>query len=134
MTLTAMLLAIASLTTAQATPSTPIDTGAPVTRACAAPARTGTFRVVATRANSTFSRPAMLVLENINGCLEITFVTDNVAPVIIDQLRVSADSVTGSIKLDTGAAIVALQFDGSNVSGSIHQGRQQWLLEGRRTS
>jgi hypothetical protein len=134
MTLTAMLLAIAALSAGQAKTSTPIDTGAPATHACAAPARTGTFRIVATRANSTFSRPAMLVLENINGCLEITFVTDNVAPVIIDQLRVSADTVTGSIKLDTGAAEVALQFDGATVSGSIHQGRQQWLLAGRRTS
>ncbi len=134
MTLTAMLLAIATLAAGPAKNSTPIDTGAPATRACAAPARTGTFRVVATRVNSTFSRPAMLVLENINGCLEITFVTDNVAPVIIDQLHVSADTVTGSIKLDTGAAEVALQFNGAAVSGSIHQGRQQWLLEGRRTS
>jgi hypothetical protein len=134
MTLTAMLLAIASLTTTQARPSTPIDTGAPAAHACVAAARTGTFRVIATRANSTFSRPAMLVLENINGCLEITFITDNVAPVVIDQLRASADTVTGSIKLDTGAAEVALQFSGTNVSGSIHQGRLQWLLEGRRTS
>ena len=134
MTLTAMLLAIAALSAGQAKTSTPIDTGAPAAHACAAPARTGTFRIVATRANSTFSRPAMLVLENINGCLEITFVTDNVAPVIIDQLRVSADTVTGSIKLDTGAAEVALQFDGATVSGSIHQGRPVATAAGRRTS
>ena len=138
MTLTAMLLAIATLASGPANRSTQIDTGAPARlpapRACVAPARTGTFRVVATRANSTFSRPALLVLENIDGCLEITFVTDNVAPVIIDRLQATADSVKGSIRLDTGAADVALQFTGTNVSGSIHQGRLQWVLEGRRTS
>lgn len=134
MTLTAMLLAIATLASGPANRSTRTDTGAPAPRTCVAPSRTGTFRVVATRANSTFSRPALLVLENIDGCLEITFVTDNVAPVIIDQLHETADSVSGSIRLDTGAADVALQFTGTNVSGSIQQGRLQWVLQGRRTS
>ena len=134
MTLTAMLLSIAALASGPANHSTRIDTGAPAPRTCIAPSRTGTFPIVATRANSTFSRPALLVLENIDGCLEITFVTDNVAPVIIDQLHATADSVKGSIRLDTGAADVALQFNGADVSGSIQQGRLEWVLQGRRTS
>lgn len=134
MTLSAMLLVIATLASGPANRSPRTDTGAPAPRACVTPSRTGTFRVVATRANSTFSRPALLVLENIDGCLEITFVTDNVAPVIIDQLHADADSVKGSIRLDTGAADVSLQFSGTDVSGSIQQGRLEWVLQGRRTS
>ena len=77
---------------------------------------------------------AMLVLENIQGCLEVTFVTDGVGPAIIDGLSLSGDTLKGSLRLSTGTAKVSFQFSDKNVNGSIVEGRHEWSLEGQRTS
>src|SRR5437016_2398370 len=65
----------------------------PAAQACIAPDRTGTFRLTAVKTNGSDPQPAMLVLENIDGCLEVTFVTDERAPAIVDELSLSGDTL-----------------------------------------
>ncbi len=101
---------------------------------CIAPAHTGAFRVTTSRTDGTDPRPAMLVLENINGCLEVNFVTDETSPAIMDQLALDGDMLKGAINLQQGVATVSLQFNGNNVAGSIVTGHQTWRLDGRRTT
>lgn len=101
---------------------------------CVAPSRTGTFRMMTTRLDGTFVRPALLVLENIDGCLEATFVTDDASPAIIDRLKVDGNDLSGALKLPSGEAKFAVHFGESTIDGSITEGRQQWKFEGRRTS
>lgn len=101
---------------------------------CLAPDRTGTFRLTAVKANGTEPQPAMLVLENIDGCLEVTFVTDERAPAIIDELTQTGDTLNGMLRLSTGTAKVSLKFTPIGVNGSITKGHDEWRLEGRRTS
>jgi hypothetical protein len=74
------------------------------------------------------------MLENIQGCLEVTFVTDGHGPAIIDHLTVSGDTIKGSLRLSTGTATVSFKFSDKDVAGSIVEGRREWTLEGRRTS
>ncbi|HVX42148.1 MAG TPA: hypothetical protein VHB25_21485 [Gemmatimonadaceae bacterium] len=104
------------------------------TKSCVAPQRTGTFRVVTKSANGAVGAPAILMLENIDGCLEATYVTDESSPVLIDDLDLRGDSLEGSMRTSSGAAKVTLDFEGSHVAGSIVRGRQKWLVEGRKTS
>src|SRR6185503_11593492 len=107
---------------------------APAQASCVSPARTGTFRMMTTRLDGTYVRPALLVLENIEGCLEATFVTDGSSPAIIDHLKVDGNDLTGALKLPTGEAKFSVHFSESTIDGSITEGRQQWKVEGRRTS
>jgi hypothetical protein len=106
----------------------------PEARACIAPDRTGTFRLTAVKVNGTEPQPAMLVMENIDGCLEVTFVTDERAPAIVDELSLNGDTLNGSLRLSTGAAKVSLKFTPTGIAGSITKGHDEWRLEGRRTS
>ena len=46
------------------------------TRACITPTRTGTFRLLALSKKGNEPNTAILMLENIQGCLEVTFVAD----------------------------------------------------------
>lgn len=104
------------------------------TKSCVAPQRTGTFRVITKATNGAVGSPAILMLENIDGCLEATYVTDESSPVLIDELNVSGNSLKGSMRTSSGAAKVTLDFDGTMVEGSIVQGHRTWLVEGRKTS
>jgi hypothetical protein len=104
------------------------------TRSCVTPDRTGTFRIIATRAGGTDGVPALLLLENINGCLEATFVTDDRAPVAIDQLVQSANTLEGRINVTGGPAVLTVRFDDTHVAGSIVAKKQEWKIEGRKTS
>lgn len=101
---------------------------------CVAPARTGTFRMMTMLLDGTYVRPALLVLENIDGCLEATFVTDGSSPAIIDRLKIDGNDLTGALKLPNGEAKFSVHFGESTIDGSITEGRQQWKVEGRRTS
>ena len=112
--------------------SIPVDSVA--TRTCVSPTRTGTYRVLAVSTKGKEPRAAMLVLENIQGCLEVTFVTDGVGPAVIDRLSLSDNTLKGSLQLSTGTAQVSFQFSDKEVAGSIVEGRHEWKLEGRRTS
>jgi hypothetical protein len=46
----------------------------------------------------------------------------------------TADTLKGNLKLSSGAAKLSLQFVGSGVAGTIVQGRNQWSVEGHKTS
>ena len=77
---------------------------------------------------------AILMLENIQGCLEVTFVTEGNGPAIIDHVSLTGDTLKGSLRLTTGTAAVSFKFSDRDVAGSIVEGRREWTLEGRRTS
>jgi len=111
----------------------PVDSGA-TTSTCITPTRTGTFRLLAMSKRGNEPNAAILMLENIQGCLEVTFVTDGHGPAIIDHLTVSGDTIKGSLRLSTGTATVSFKFSDKDVAGSIVEGRREWTLEGRRTS
>ena len=109
-----------------------VDSGA--TRTCISPTRTGTFRLLAMSKRGNEPNTAILMLENIQGCLEVTFVTDGNGPSIIDHVSISGDTMRGSLRLSTGTATVSFKFSDKDVAGSIVEGRREWTLEGRRTS
>jgi hypothetical protein len=114
--------------------ATHIDPVRPVpTRSCAAPAHTGTFRVTAMTADSTNSKVGMIILENIDGCLEASMITDEGGPAIIDHLMIAGDTITGSIRMTSGIGRVSLNVSQVGIAGSITEGRHQWRLAGRRT-
>ena len=103
-------------------------------KTCVAAERTGTFRVVTKKSGGTALGLGLVLLENIDGCLEATFITDDAGPAIIDGLSLSGDTLKGNLKLSSGSAKVSLQFIGTGVAGSIVQGRNEWTVEGRKTS
>lgn len=105
-----------------------------VPAACVSPERTGTFRVFATKPDGSQALPAMLILENIEGCLEATFVTENRGPAIIDHLSVAGDTLEGSLNVIGNRAHVTFRFDGSTVAGTIVDRREEWRVQGKRTS
>ena len=101
---------------------------------CVAPEHTGTFRVVAASASATGGRPGLFVLENIGGCLEAMYITDDAAPAVIDGLSLNGDTLKGALRTSKGVAKVSLRFTGASLAGSIIQGREEWRVEGKRTS
>jgi hypothetical protein len=117
-------------------PSSPAPRAHPhvASTACVSPERTGTFRVFATKPDGSQALPALLILENIEGCLEATFVTDSRGPAIIDHLSVAGDTLKGSLNVIGNPAQVTFRFDGSTVAGTIVDRRQEWRVEGKRTS
>jgi hypothetical protein len=133
MTLSATILAFA-LIAAPAKPDTTPATRVEPAKSCVAAERTGTFRVTTQKPGGKDLRLGLIVLENIDGCLEATFITDNASPAAIDGLTFSDNTLRGALRLSTGSAKVSLQFVGSNVEGSIVQGRNEWTVAGRRTS
>ena len=102
-------------------------------KACISPEQTGTFRLVATKTDGTSGALALLLLENINGCLEATFVTDERGPAAIDSLSFTNGTLTGRLNVTGEFAKLTAKFDGTNVAGSIVAKKAQWRLEGRKT-
>jgi len=82
MTLATALLAFA-LTSGESAQARAITVDSAAAQSCITPARTGTYRILAISKKGNEPRAAMLVLENIQGCLEVTFVTDGVGPAIL---------------------------------------------------
>ncbi|HWH50402.1 MAG TPA: hypothetical protein VN651_02590 [Gemmatimonadaceae bacterium] len=101
---------------------------------CITPAQTGTYRVVAMKPDSSSARQAMLVLENIDGCLEASLITDDRGPAVINRVVISGDTLRGSVRTESGNGTIELRFTPTEVTGSIVDGRQHWRLAGRRTS
>jgi len=133
MTLATALLAFA-LTSGESAHARAIPVDSAAAQSCITPARTGTYRILAISKKGNEPRAAMLVLENIQGCLEVTFVTDGVGPAIIDRLSLTENTLKGSMRLSTGTATVSFQFSDKDVTGSIVEGKHEWKLDGRRTS
>lgn len=103
-------------------------------RACASPARTGTFRVTAVTTDSTNAKVGMILLENVDGCLEASMITDDNGPAIIDHLAVADDMITGSVRMTNGFGRVSLRVSDASIAGSIIEGRHEWKLAGKRTN
>jgi hypothetical protein len=103
-------------------------------RSCMAPAKTGTFRLTAMTPDSTNAKVGILLLENVEGCLEATFVMDDSGPAIIDHLSLAGDEITGSVRMTQGMARVSLRVNETSVAGSIVDGHREWRLSGKRTS
>lgn len=104
------------------------------TRSCAAPERTGTFRVTAMTRDSTNSKVGIILLENVEGCLEASMVTDENGPSIIDHLAITGDMISGSIRMTSGLGRVSLRVSDTGINGSIVQGRHEWSVTGKRTN
>jgi hypothetical protein len=137
MFIVAQMVAAAVIASAPAVPSrpSPATAAARPAAACVAPEHTGTFRVTASRADGTDGTVAVLLLENIEGCLEATFITDGSSPAAIDHLMKDGDSLRGRLSVSGAAETqITLRFDGTNVEGSIVGKRQTWKLAGRKTS
>ncbi|HXT16381.1 MAG TPA: hypothetical protein VN706_12165 [Gemmatimonadaceae bacterium] len=102
--------------------------------ACPTPTQTGTYRFTALTKDSTNAKIGMIVLENIEGCLEATMLTDDAGPAIIDHLAVNDGVLTGVLRVSNGMAKVTLRFTPSGIAGSIVDGKKEWNLAARRTS
>ena len=124
-----LLSALAALAIAAAPVHTPA-TG----YACSAPAQTGTYRITAFARDSSVARIGIIVLENVEGCLEATLVTDDGHPAIIERVSIKDDVLTGLIRVRSGDAAVKLHFSGKSLDGTIGEGKSAWTLAGRRTS
>ena len=134
MFIVAQLVAAAVIASAPVVPSPTTTTLRPAA-ACVAPEHTGSFRVTASRPDGTNGTLAVLLLENIEGCLEATFITDGSNPAAIDHLMKEGDSLRGRLNVSGAAETqITLRFDGTNVQGSIVGKKQEWKLEGRKTS
>lgn len=101
---------------------------------CIAPSQTGSFRVTATRADGKVGVTALVLLENVNGCLEASFITDDRGPAAIDRLTLGDNVLKGRLKVTGEAADIVLRFDGTRVDGSIVARKNEWRLEGSKTS
>jgi hypothetical protein len=135
MSIAAPLFALALIGLSSApTTSTPRAPHHPAQATCIAPERTGTFRIFADKAKGSQSVPAILMLENVDGCLEASVVTDDRGPALIDHLSLSGDTLKGSLNITGNPAQVTLRFDGSAVVGTIVDRQQEWHVEGKRTS
>src|SRR5581483_9197067 len=73
-------------------------------RACTAPTQTGSYRITATTSDSTNSKIGLILLENVDGCLEASMITDEGGPAIIDHVAFADDVLTGSIRMVNGTA------------------------------
>ena len=104
------------------------------TSTCQAPAHTGTFRVTAITRDSSVSKIGMILLENVDGCLEATMLTDDGGPAIIDKATVKDDVLTGSLRTRGGEAKITVRFTANGLEGTIGEGKSEWRLAGRRTS
>ncbi|MFI5229590.1 MAG: hypothetical protein ACHQWU_11010 [Gemmatimonadales bacterium] len=114
--------------------ASPRQTGHSVSPSCITPVQTGTYRVIAMKPDSSSARQAMLVLENIDGCLEATLVTDDRGPAVINHVVLIGDTLRGSVRTVAGTGTVEFRFSERAVTGSIIDGRQEWRVAGRRTS
>jgi hypothetical protein len=101
---------------------------------CVAPTHTGTFRFTALTKDSTNAKIGMIVLENIEGCLEATMLTDDAGPAVIDHLAFADSVLTGNVRVAHGTAKVTFRFTTVGLSGSIVDGKKEWTVAARRTS
>ncbi len=101
---------------------------------CTVPTQTGIFRITALTKDSTTAKIGMVLLENVENCLEVSIVTDDAGPAVIDNLELNGDVLTGNVRLESGPAKVTLRFAPNVISGTIGEGKRAWSLSGRRTS
>ena len=103
-------------------------------KACITPDRTGSFRVTATHPDGKHGVIALVLLENVSGCLEASFITDDRGPSAINGLTVGTNTLKGRLNLSGEKADILLRFEDARVAGSIVGRRSEWRIEGRKTS
>ena len=108
--------------------------GAPTQNVCTTPTQTGIFRITAVTKDSTTAKIGMLLLENVENCLEVSILTEDAGPAVIDNLEIKGDVLTGRVRLASGNAKVTIRFASNTISGTIGEGKKEWQLAGRRTS
>jgi hypothetical protein len=108
--------------------------GEPKQPACTAPSQTGIFRILALTKDGTNTKLGMILLENVQDCLEATIITEDAGPAIIDSLSVKDNVVSGNVRTPRGTAKITLRIDDSHLAGTIVDGRKEWSLSGHRTS
>src|SRR5581483_4519233 len=119
------VIALAAAAFLAGAPIPPTHVARHTSETCVTPEQTGTFRVTASKVDGTQGVPAVLLLENIEGCLEATFITDGSSPAAIDHLAVSKDALEGRLNVTGSEAKVTLHFDGRGVAGSIVGKKQE---------
>ena len=122
---------LASLIAASLLATSPAPTPAP---SCQAPTHTGTFRFTALAKDSSVAAVGMIVLENIDGCLEATMLTDASAPVYIEHAAINDHELTGTVYVSKATAKLTLDFVPAGATGSIVGAGIQWKLAAQRTS
>jgi hypothetical protein len=77
----------------------------------------------------------MIVLENVDGCLEATMLTDATAPTIIEHAAVTDRGLTGTVYVSSRPVKVTLDFAPAGATGSIvgariasSARRRRWVL------
>lgn len=103
-------------------------------KSCATPSQTGIYRITALNKDSTNAKIGMILLENVDNCLEASIITEDAGPALIDNLSLKGDVLTGQVRLPTGTAKVTIRFENKTIAGSIVEGKREWSLSGRRTS
>jgi hypothetical protein len=101
---------------------------------CVAPTQTGIFRITATTKDSSNASVGLLLLENVNNCLEASIVAEEAGPSIIEQVEMKNDVLTGRVHMRQGMGQVTLRLSAVEIEGSIVSGKSTWLVSGRRTT
>ncbi|HEY4303143.1 MAG TPA: hypothetical protein VGM82_01645 [Gemmatimonadaceae bacterium] len=101
---------------------------------CIAPTQTGVFRITATTKDSSNASVGLILLENVNNCLEASIVAEDAGPAIIEKIALSQNMLTGRVHMRGGIADVSLRISPEEISGSIINGKKSWLVSGVRTT
>ena len=101
---------------------------------CTAPTQTGVYRITATTKDSSNASVGLVLLENVNDCLEASIIADDGGPAIIEQASLKDNTLTGRVHMRYGLAQVSLRISSDEITGSIVNGKKSWLVSGRRTT
>lgn len=103
-------------------------------KSCIAPTQTGVFRITAMTKDSSNASVGLVLLENVNNCLEASIVAEDAGPAIIEKVALSDGVLTGRVHMRDGFADVSLKISSSDINGSITAGKKLWLVSGLRTT
>ena len=101
---------------------------------CPAPTQTGVYRITATTKDSSNASVGLVLLENVNDCLEASIIADDGGPAIIEQASLKDNTLTGRVHMRYGLAQVSLRLSAEEITGSIVNGKKSWLVSGHRTT
>jgi hypothetical protein len=103
-------------------------------QSCPAPTQTGVFRITATTKDSSNASVGLVLLENVNNCLEASIIADDGGPAIIEGVALKDNLLTGRVHMRAGMGDVSLRVSSAEISGSIVAGKKSWIVSGQRTT
>lgn len=106
----------------------------PPSQSCTTPTQTGVYRITATTKDSSNASVGLVLLENVNNCLEASIIADDGGPAIIEQASFKDNTLTGRVHMRYGVAEVSLRLSAEEINGSIINGKKSWIVSGRRTT